>query len=117
MSSVYENMNTKGWRHDVTDTQVLKALEILRNVNKTILQITYEVITKDKVVICLFSFHQPIVIPPSRRIFATKSLKIKPEDKGFISYMITLIYMYTESKMFSQSIYIGYPIDIIQWSV
>ena len=48
MSSVYENMNTKGWRHDVTDTQVLKALEILRNVNKTMLQIMYEVITKDK---------------------------------------------------------------------
>ena len=48
MSSVYENMNTKGWRHDVTDAQVLKALELLRNVNKTMLQIMYEVTTKDK---------------------------------------------------------------------
>ncbi len=48
MSLVYENMNTKGWRHDVTDTQVLKALELLRNANKTILQIIYEVTTKDK---------------------------------------------------------------------
>ena len=48
MSSVYENMNTKGWRHDVTDTQVLKALEVLRNINKTMFQIMYEVTTKDK---------------------------------------------------------------------
>ena len=48
MPSVFENMNTKGWRHDVTDTQVLKALELLRNINKTMLQIIYEVTTKDK---------------------------------------------------------------------
>ena len=48
MTTVYENMNTKGWRHDVTEEQVGRAFEALEALNRTGYHFVYEVKTKDE---------------------------------------------------------------------
>mgnify|MGYP001280665987 CR=1 FL=1 len=85
MSTVYENMNTKGWRHDVTPTQVSRALKSLECLNRTGFSFVYEVKTKDET---------PNLVFGSRDFFLVIEGPIPEHIKvaGFDSYGNFMIY-------------------------